>query len=61
MVNQDKTIKALVNAGLRDKVKVMIGGAPTSQRLCDSIGADGYGKNARDAVAVAIKLIAVAG
>ena len=57
MVNQDKTIKALVDAGLRDKVKVMIGGAPTSQRSCDRIGADGYGANANEAVAVARKLV----
>lgn len=57
MVNQDKTIKALVSEGLRDKVKVMIGGAPTSQRLCDRIGADGYGENAAEAVEVLTKLV----
>jgi methylmalonyl-CoA mutase cobalamin-binding domain/chain len=54
---QDKTIKALVEAGLRDKVKVMIGGAPTSRGWCDRIGADGYGENANEAVAVAKNLI----
>jgi 5-methyltetrahydrofolate--homocysteine methyltransferase len=52
-----KTITALHNAGIRDKVKVIIGGAPVTQDYADEIGADGYGENATSAVAVARLLI----
>jgi 5-methyltetrahydrofolate--homocysteine methyltransferase len=45
-----ETIDALAAAGLRDKVKVMIGGAPVTQAFADEIGADGYGANAGAAV-----------
>ena len=38
----DETIKALVDAGLRDNVKIMIGGAPVTQEFADEIGADAY-------------------
>ena len=44
------TIKAFQDAGLRGKVKVMIGGAPVTQELADQMGADAYGKDAWDAV-----------
>lgn len=44
------TIKAFQDAGLRNKVKVMIGGAPVTQELADQMGADAYGKDAWDAV-----------
>jgi len=43
-------IDALKEAGVRDSVKVMVGGAPVSQAFADSIGADGYGENASEAV-----------
>ena len=43
------TIKAIEEAGLRDQVKVMIGGAPVTQRFADDIGADGYAANAASA------------
>lgn len=56
MSNQAKTIKALSSEGLRDKVKVMVGGAPTSQSWAEKIGADGYGENAIEAVRVAKQL-----
>jgi len=46
----DETIKALQSAGLRRKIKVMIGGAPTRQDYADEIGADAYAKNAAEAV-----------
>lgn len=46
-------IRALEEAGIRDQVKVMIGGAPVSQGFADEIGADGYSDNANTAVAVA--------
>ena len=45
-----ETIDALDAAGLRDQVKVMIGGAPVTQAFADEIGADGYGANAGAAV-----------
>jgi len=40
------TIKAIEEAGLRDQVKIMVGGAPVDQEFADRIGADGYGANA---------------
>jgi len=51
------TIHALEAAGLRGRVKVMVGGAPVTQRYADEIGADGYGENAVAAVALARKLV----
>ena len=50
-------IDALTAAGIRDKVKVMVGGAPVSQEFADQIGADGYSANANEAVAVAKRLL----
>lgn len=52
-----KTIEALTAAGMRDSVKVMIGGAPVTQAYADEIGADGYSDNANAAVALARHLI----
>jgi 5-methyltetrahydrofolate--homocysteine methyltransferase len=52
------TIKALEDAGLRDKVKVMIGGAPVTQDYADQIGADGYSADAASAAELAKRLIA---
>ena len=46
----DETIRALEEAGLRQKVKVIIGGAPVTQAYADQIGADGYGADAVAAV-----------
>jgi corrinoid protein of di/trimethylamine methyltransferase len=57
MSEQQKIIEALVEAGLRDKVKVMVGGAPVTQAWADKIGADGYAEDAITAVAVAKKLV----
>ncbi len=54
---QQKIIEALVEAGLRDKVKVMVGGAPVTQAWADKIGADGYAEDAIAAVDVAKKLV----
>lgn len=54
---QQKIIEALVEAGLRDEVKVMVGGAPVTQAWADKIGADGYAEDAIAAVAVAKKLV----
>ncbi len=52
------TIEALQQAGIRDKVKVLIGGAPVTQQFAERIGADGYADNASSAVALARRLTA---
>lgn len=52
------TIEALKQAGIRDRVKVMVGGAPVTQQFADQIGADGYSENASLAVAMARRLMA---
>jgi 5-methyltetrahydrofolate--homocysteine methyltransferase len=49
----ESTIKVLEEAGLRDKVKIMIGGAPVTQAFADQIGADGYASNAAAAAELA--------
>ncbi|MBN2209375.1 MAG: corrinoid protein [Candidatus Coatesbacteria bacterium] len=51
------TIKALEEAGVRDKVKVIIGGAPVTQAFADEIGADGYSSNAAGAADLAKKFV----
>jgi len=51
------TIDALRAAGLRDKVKIMVGGAPTTQEWANKIGADGYAPDAPTAVKVAATLV----
>jgi 5-methyltetrahydrofolate--homocysteine methyltransferase len=55
-----RTIDALQKAGLRDRVKVMIGGAPVSQAYADEIGADGYARDSTLAVVKAKELLGVA-
>ena len=60
MPNQAKTIEALKAAGLRENVKVMIGGAPTTRAWADEIGADGYAEDAIEAVVAAKTLLGVA-
>ena len=55
---QRKTIEALKETGLREKVKVMVGGSAITQEFADSIGADGYDPIAPGAVELAKKLIA---
>jgi 5-methyltetrahydrofolate--homocysteine methyltransferase len=54
------TIEALKQAGVRDRVKVLIGGAPITQKYADEIGADGYSESAVGAVALAKKAVAPA-
>lgn len=58
MINMAEVIKALEAAGLRDKVKIMIGGAPITQNYADQIGADGYSPDAASAVDKAKTFIA---
>jgi len=54
------TIEALKQAGVREQVKVLIGGAPITQKYADEIGADGYSENAVGAVALAKKAVTAA-
>ena len=57
MLVQGQIVEALEDAGLRDKVKVIVGGAPVNQSWADQIGADAYGENAISSVAIAKKLM----
>jgi 5-methyltetrahydrofolate--homocysteine methyltransferase len=57
MPNMKSTLDALTAAGLREQVKVMIGGAPVTQTYADQIGADGYAPDASRAVALAKSLM----
>ncbi len=57
MAHQETVIKGLQDRGLRDKVKVLVGGAPVSQDWAKRIDADGYGDNAMEAVRVGQELI----
>ena len=52
-----RTIDALVRAGLRERVRVMVGGAPVSQAFADQIGADGYARDSTLAVVRAKELV----
>jgi 5-methyltetrahydrofolate--homocysteine methyltransferase len=51
------TIEALEQAGIRQRVKILVGGAPITQHFADQIGADGYGENAVVAVSLVRKLM----
>jgi len=53
-----QTVDAIIEAGLRDKVKVMIGGAPVTQSFADEIGADGFAADAGSAARLAKELVA---
>ncbi|MHB8278467.1 MAG: cobalamin B12-binding domain-containing protein, partial [Candidatus Humimicrobiaceae bacterium] len=57
MPYQAAVIEELKKRGIRDKVKVMVGGAPVTQEHADKIGADGYADNAVDAVKLAESLM----
>ena len=59
MPNMGKTIEAFEEAGLRDQVKIMCGGAPLNQEFADDMGADGYGKDAMDCVELAKRLVGI--
>jgi 5-methyltetrahydrofolate--homocysteine methyltransferase len=58
MPGMRNTIEALQRAGIRDRVKVMVGGAPVTRQFAEQIGADGYGENASAAVTLARRLTA---
>jgi corrinoid protein of di/trimethylamine methyltransferase len=57
MVVQREIVQALKDAGLRDQVKIMVGGAPVTRSWADQIGADGYAEDAIGAVALAKQLV----
>ena len=59
MPNMGKTIEAFIDADLRDEVQIMVGGAPVTQEFAEDMGADGYGKDALDCVALAKQLLTV--
>ena len=58
MTEMEKVIKAFIDAGIRDEVKIMIGGAPVTQNFCDTIGADIYTADAATAAEKAAELFA---
>jgi corrinoid protein of di/trimethylamine methyltransferase len=60
MLHQQELIEALKEAGLRDQVKVVVGGAPVTESWAEKIGADGYAEDAIGAVAIAKKLVGAA-
>jgi len=57
MRTMESTIKALEEAGVRDKVKVMVGGAPVTEDFANQIGADAYASNAASAAEIATKFV----
>jgi 5-methyltetrahydrofolate--homocysteine methyltransferase len=57
MLQQKKLIEELKAVGLRDKVKVMVGGAPVTESYANEIGADGYAEDAISSVDMAFRLI----
>ncbi|MDH5313181.1 MAG: cobalamin-dependent protein [Actinomycetota bacterium] len=61
MPAQGETIGALDAAGLRSRVKVMIGGAPVTAEYAEEVGADAYGEDAVSTVATARRLLGLAG
>ncbi len=59
MPSMQATLDALATAGLRERVKVMIGGAPVNEEYAEHIGADGYAQDASQAVSLANALMQV--
>jgi len=57
MIHMPEVIDGLQQAGLRDRIKVMIGGAPVTQGYADKIGADGYAPDAASATKLAKSLL----
>jgi len=57
MLQQKKLVEALESAGLKKKVKIMVGGAPVTDRYAQEIGADGYAEDAISAVDIAFRLM----
>jgi len=59
MLGMKDVLRALEQADLRKRVKVMVGGAPVTQTFADEIGADGYGDSAATAVDKAKELLGI--
>jgi 5-methyltetrahydrofolate--homocysteine methyltransferase len=59
MTNMQATIEALRDAGLRDQVRIIVGGAPITKTYADEIGADGYAEDASSAVRLVKEVLAV--
>jgi 5-methyltetrahydrofolate--homocysteine methyltransferase len=59
MVNMADVVKALVASQVRDRVQVLIGGAPITTQFADEIGADGYARDASSAVDLLCRLLEV--
>jgi 5-methyltetrahydrofolate--homocysteine methyltransferase len=57
MPNMGRTIAVFEEMGLRDDVRIMVGGAPVTQEFADEMGADGYGENAMECVERAKELL----
>ena len=57
MPKMDETVKALKEAGIREQVKIMAGGAPVTEKFVEEIGADAYGANAGSATEKAKELV----
>ena len=57
MPSMKDTIDALKKAGIREQVKVLVGGAPVTRRYADEIGADGYGEGASAAIGLAKQVL----
>ena len=60
MPGMKEVIQKLKDQGMRDSVKVMVGGSPISMKYAEDIGADGYSRNAVEAVQVAKQLCGMA-
>jgi len=58
MPSMKATIEALKQADVRNRVRVLVGGAPVTERFAEEIGADGYGENASGAVVLAKDMMA---
>jgi len=58
MANMEITMRMIAERGLRNRVKIMVGGAPLSKEYAESIGADGFAADANQAAKMAIQLMA---
>ena len=59
MLLMREVIEALADAGLRERVKVMVGGVPVTPRYAEEVGADGFGRDAMEALRTARRLMGV--
>jgi 5-methyltetrahydrofolate--homocysteine methyltransferase len=61
MTNMQRVVQAITEAGLRDEVRIVVGGAPITQAYCDEIGADAFAKTASSAVRTVQGVLGLAG